>query len=251
MVESPTEGWVVLHRKVRRSELWRSLRADQRGVLVTLLLLANWKPKRVRYGDEWFELRRGELYHTLQTIAGEANCSVAVVRSTIAALMADDREVGGNGPFLSERFPFSDTGSRTGPRVLTVVNYSKYQDPPTEPRTPPNTPLAQASHGARTGLAPREQDQPQEPVQPGGAGGAGDQAFLDLRAAAARRLRPDAFAKAFDGLTGHRVDGALVLVARDRFQRELLADVWTPVFGELLGELNYPLELQVTTAGGA
>lgn len=166
MADAREGGFIVLKRRVRSSDLWRSLRADQRGVFVTLLLLANWKPSKGRWRDQWFEVGRGELYHSLEEIAAEANVSVKVVRTTLVALMADDRVAGGNGPVITERYPISGTGPGTGPRVLTIVNYAKYQDITDDSGTDSGTEQARVGHGSGTERAEREPVEPYEPVEP-------------------------------------------------------------------------------------
>jgi hypothetical protein len=162
-------GFIVIQRQILSSALWQSLRGDQRGVMISILLLANWTSSRARWKGEWFEVGRGELAHTIQTIAKHSNASVAVVRSTLAALMADDTRLGGNGPFLTQRYPVPSTGPSTGPRVLRVVNYDKYQSVAWEPRTAASADLAQdpaqASHRPHTDLAQREPREPLEPVE--------------------------------------------------------------------------------------
>ena len=159
-------GFIVVQRQIQSSALWLSLRAEQRAVFIQMLLMANWAPSRARWKGEWYEVKRGELSHTMATIAKEARVSVAVVRSTIDAMMADDRSVGGNGPFLAQRYPVEHTGPSTGPRVLTIVNYNKHQDVPVEARTVADTgdaqEVAQTSHSPHTDLAQREQEQQEQ-----------------------------------------------------------------------------------------
>jgi hypothetical protein len=163
-------GFIVVQRQIQSSALWLSLNAKQRAVMIQLILMANWAPSRARWKGEWYEVDRGELSHTMATIAAASKVSVAVVRSAIEALMADDRNVGGNGPFLAQRYPVSNTGPSTGPRVLTIINYNKHQDVPESRNTGSNTDPAQVnaqtSHRPRTDPAQREQDKPDQPVQP-------------------------------------------------------------------------------------
>jgi hypothetical protein len=136
-------GFIVVHRRVRSSALYQSLTAEQRSVFYALLLLANWKDGQMRVGEVAETVARGELAHSLATIAKEAKVSIKVVRTTIAKLAVDDRAAGGRGPFLVERWigsgprvgtypgtvtgtvPGTETG--TGLRVLRVVNYDEYQ----------------------------------------------------------------------------------------------------------------------------
>lgn len=114
------EGWITLHRKLLRSPVWRSLTEGQRCAFVAMLLLANYSPTKARWRDKWYPVGRGELSHSLETIADEACVSVKVVRSTIAALISDGTMI--------EKYPILGTGPGTGPRALTFVNYSQYQD---------------------------------------------------------------------------------------------------------------------------
>ena len=136
-------GFIKLHRRVLSSPVFASMSAEQRGVFTTLLLLANWKDNTILVGDQWVVVKRGELFHSLASIAKASNCGIRVVRTTIAKLMADDSGVGGNGPVLTTRALLpsengkSDTTSDTRCRVLSFVNYCRYQD--SEPRADTTT----------------------------------------------------------------------------------------------------------------
>lgn len=121
-------GFIKLHRQLLSSPVWIALRGDQRAVLVEILFRANWKALPAAWHGRVYEVGRGELSHTLATLAEGAGVTVKVVRSTIEALLRDH----GNGAFLSERYPISGTGPGTGPRVLKVLNYDKFQDVPDE-----------------------------------------------------------------------------------------------------------------------
>jgi len=146
-------GFIVIQRRVQSSAIWRSLTGEQRSVFLSLLLLANWGEDRFMYGTEWVEVGRGELAHSLETIAEHAAVSVKVVRTTVAKLIA--------GQVLSARM---GTHLGTGPRVLTVLNYNKHQDMPAEPGTATGTTGARLGHGTGTTGALREQDQQDQPV---------------------------------------------------------------------------------------
>lgn len=159
-------GYIKLHRRVLGSPLWRSMSAEQRGVFVELLFLANWKAQQARWKEHWYEVGRGELSHSLATIAKEAATSVKVVRTALRALMSDDRPAGGNGPVITERYPIPGTGPGTGPRVLTVVNYCKYQDVPGDTGTGLGKGRARLGHGSGTGGAQREEGEEGEEVLP-------------------------------------------------------------------------------------
>lgn len=241
-------GFVVLLRQVQSSDLWRSLRADQRGVFVQLLLLANWKPRKARWKDQWYEVGRGELAHTLATIAEESAASVKVVRTTLEALMADDRPAGGNGPAVTERYPVPGTGPGTGPRVLTIVNYDRFQSVPEDAGTGPGTEPARVGHRPGTDRAEREPREPDQPGEPGGAGGDACLPWSELRALLEGRVRADLFARWFAPLVG-RVEGEqLLLEAPSPWHRTFVEDNYRAELQRLLADLNHPLQVRVVSA---
>jgi hypothetical protein len=152
-------GFVVLHRRIGSWPLWRSLRAEQRHVVTTILLLANWAPGSFWYGTTEVKVGRGELAHSLEAIAEAAGTSTKIVRTVVAKLVSEG--------FLGTR-PGTESG--TGPRVLIVRNYDRYQSPGDETGAPPGTASgtarAQRGHGVGTAGALREPEQPEEQEQP-------------------------------------------------------------------------------------
>lgn len=136
-------GFIVVWRRVQSSPLFLSLTAPQRSVLLSVLLLANWKDRQTMVAGRWETIRRGELLQSLEAISRHAKVSVKVVRTTVAKLFADDRPAGGRGPFLTERWiglgrevgsesgiaegTVPGTATGTPLRVLTIVNYDEYQ----------------------------------------------------------------------------------------------------------------------------
>lgn len=160
-------GFFVTHRRLWSSPVYMSLTGEQRSVFHTLLYLANWKDNPVMLFGEWHTIKRGELFHSLSTIAKASNVSIKVVRGAIEKLLADDSQIGGRGPFLRERTIFAKKGTTEGTtegkahRVLTIVNYCEYQDIPEMEGTPKGTPKgtegAHEGHRRGTEGAPNEQ----------------------------------------------------------------------------------------------
>jgi hypothetical protein len=157
-------GFIVIHRRVRSSRLYRSLTAEQKGVFLTLLLLANWREDAIFRSGNWHKVARGELAHTEETIADEAGCSRKVVRTTLAKMMADDTSAGGRGPFIKTRW--TGPASGLGLRILIICRYSEYQDVNDNVGPDLGTHRARVGPGLGPGGAPREQVQPEEQDQP-------------------------------------------------------------------------------------
>ena len=179
-------GFIKIHRKILSSPVYLSLSAEQRSVFFTLLYLANWRDNPILVDGQWAVIKRGELFHSLKTIAKESNCGVQVVRTTIEKLSADDRAIGGNGPVITFRPLFAETSktntaTNTGPRVITICNYGKYQDVPDSANTPTNTPPTRVQHAANT---------PPTPIEEGKEGEAAKEPTLPTAGAAAKEAAP-------------------------------------------------------------
>jgi hypothetical protein len=169
-------GFIVIHRRILSSPVYQSLSAEQRSVFLTLLLLANWKDNPVLINGSWEVIKRGELFYSLSEIAKRAGVGIRVVRTTIKRLTADDSKIGGNGPVLTTRrlLQKSDTAADKAadkaPRVITIRNYSRYQDvggsADTAADTAADTSPTQARHKPDTSPTPIEQGKPVEPVEP-------------------------------------------------------------------------------------
>lgn len=149
----------MIQRQIQSSDIWLSISAEQRSVFMSMLLLANWTPGRFMYGAEWVEVGRGELAHSLDTIAKHAKVSIKVVRSTLTKLIA--------GHVMGTR-PGTTRG--TGPRVLTFFNYNKHQDVDDAAGTgmgmEPGSERAQGGHDSGTTGAPIEPSKPDQPTTP-------------------------------------------------------------------------------------
>lgn len=164
-------GFIVLHRKIKAWPLWKFMSADQRMVWVQILLDANWKDSEAWHGTRRFTVKRGQLIHSERTIAREAGVSRKVVRTTIEKLLIEG---------AITREPVSnigqvqiDGGHETGPvpgpipHLITVVNYSKYQDVPDG--AGPILGPSEAQDGPKTGprRAPSEQGEQEEQEKKG------------------------------------------------------------------------------------
>jgi hypothetical protein len=131
-------GYIKLFRSIESSEDFAGLRADQAWVAVRILQLANFKPAFHSFRGQPIRVGRGELAHTLDTIAKRAHTTIKVVRTTIARLQRTG--------FLGTR---TGTVAGTPYRILIVKNYERFQGEDSDTGTAPGT--AAGSDRARTG----------------------------------------------------------------------------------------------------
>jgi hypothetical protein len=153
-------GFITLHRTVLDWPLYRYLRADQRHVITTLLMLANWKPSVVWVAGQRYEVGRGELVHTEETIGEEAGCGRQVVRTVLDLLSKDG--------FISTRELASEGTRRV--RAITIRNYDRFQSAQEKPNpvvnlVPNHTPTRDQPE-ANQRPTPSEPSKPVKPSKP-------------------------------------------------------------------------------------
>lgn len=120
MNEFIPNGYIVLARKIRRSNLWLSLKATHRVVMIELLLQAAFQDCEVVRNGEILKLERGQIatsYQHLVDDIGDKDITVKVVRNAI-----DKLEKHG---FLAK--DEAKARAKKG-LLLTIVNYGVYQD---------------------------------------------------------------------------------------------------------------------------
>jgi hypothetical protein len=116
-VDDREPGFILYHRRLYSSPVWRSLTKGQRWVLLSVLVLANFRRKPLGYfGGELVWVERGELAHEVEKIAAHAEESYATARKAIEKMLAFG--------LLEVRWNY---GANNRVRILRVVNYERYQ----------------------------------------------------------------------------------------------------------------------------
>jgi hypothetical protein len=115
------EGYIILARKIRKSSLWKSLKATHRLVMLEILLQAQFKDGEVARNGEIIFLKRGQLatsYQQLVDDIGDKDITIKVVRNAINKLIKHEFLV------KDEEKAKSKKGL-----LLTISNYDLYQNP--------------------------------------------------------------------------------------------------------------------------
>lgn len=131
-------GYIKFFRSVESSEDFIGMRPDQCWIAMRIVQLANFKPGFMPFRGQAIPVGRGELGHTLETIARRTGATIKVVRTTIDRLVRTG--------FLGTR---TGTVAGTAYRILIVRNYERFQGEDEEPGTAAGT--AAGSDRARTG----------------------------------------------------------------------------------------------------
>lgn len=109
-------GYIKFYRSIEDSEDFVGLRPDQCWVAIRIAQMANFKPGFMRFRGQAIPVGRGELGHTLETIARRTGASIKVVRTTVSHLVQTG--------FLGTR---TGTVAGTSYRILIVRNYDRFQ----------------------------------------------------------------------------------------------------------------------------
>jgi len=115
-------GFITLNRALFDHPLWQGLTPGQRCVLIAVIEMANWKDGRWwhRLLKKELKIPRGSFVASQSRIAQRANVSRKVVRGALDQLASAD--------FITRCS--KGQGSGHAFTIITVRNYSKYQDVP-------------------------------------------------------------------------------------------------------------------------
>ena len=104
------KGWIYLHRDVMNHWIWRNSRHFQWWV--TLLLIAEWSPVTLQFGNTIVKVKRGEIATTIRGLAKQRNATTKTVISFLTILEQNEMIIWTKKP----RFT-----------LIKIVNYERYQ----------------------------------------------------------------------------------------------------------------------------
>jgi hypothetical protein len=121
-------GWIKLHRKILKSDMWRNLNSAQRDVAITILLMASYDEGEAETEEGIIKTKPGQCFCSLETIREKCAKDVTIqnVRTALKKL---------------EKWGFITNESSKKGRIITVVNWEVYQtsqqtDKPSETKEP-------------------------------------------------------------------------------------------------------------------
>ena len=116
-------GWVKLHRSILSDPVWFSATAEQKAVLISILLLADHKPQQWIWHGQKFETIPGQFITSLNSLADKAGVSLQNVRSAITRF---------------EKLNFLTNQSTKTGRLISIINWDSYQSVCDLPNKEPN-----------------------------------------------------------------------------------------------------------------
>ena len=107
-------GWVKLYRELKSKSIWQLSSPEQKVVLITILLLANHEENKWEWKGEQFVCKPGQLITSLNSLVRE--CGDGVSMQNVRTALDRFEKLG----FLT------NVSTKTG-RLITVLNWEKYQ----------------------------------------------------------------------------------------------------------------------------
>lgn len=108
------QGWIQLHRKLLKNEMWQELNAVQKEITITVLLMASYKEKSWPYRGKIYEVKPGQFITSLNGILKK--CSADVTTSKLRTTLEKLRGWG-----------FLDWEEKDRGRLITITNWEHYQ----------------------------------------------------------------------------------------------------------------------------
>lgn len=108
-----TNGWVKIHRKMADPEWSQLLDINSKGLLMELLLMANYKPGRFRIDNKVITLEPGQIVTSIQELMTRLQTSKFIIKTRLDLLT----QLG----TITQK-----TGQRG--RIITICKYKEYQD---------------------------------------------------------------------------------------------------------------------------
>ena len=119
-----SQGWIKLHRSLLDDELWNDCNERQKVVMITLLLMANHEERSWIFEGEKYIVQPGEMITSLKSISRKSGVDISTVRRSLDKF---------------EKYGFSTSKSTNKNRLISIVNWTKYQDRDEEPTSKPTS----------------------------------------------------------------------------------------------------------------
>ncbi len=137
-------GWVIIHRCLIDKPIWRNSTSEQKVVLITLLLMMDFKPNEQEWKGEKFQTKPGQKVTSLNSIMEKSGKGISIqnVRSALKRF---------------EKLEFLTNEPTNQGRLITITNWGSYQDVIKGDNIEPNKEVTKTQQRGNKELTPNEQ----------------------------------------------------------------------------------------------
>ncbi len=108
-------GWIKLHRSFLSESVWQCSTPEQCKILITLLCMANFEPKKWIYEGKVYDLKAGQMITSLPSIVERCNDKSITIQKVRTALKN------------FENIGFLTSVVNSHNRLITITNWNYYQ----------------------------------------------------------------------------------------------------------------------------
>lgn len=107
-------GWIIIHRELMDKPIWKGSTPEQKVVLMTLLMMVDFKPSEWEWNGEKYSTKPGEKITSLQSIVAIAGKGISIqnVRSSLKRF---------------EKLEFLTNQPTRQGRLISIINWDSYQ----------------------------------------------------------------------------------------------------------------------------
>lgn len=138
-------GWICLHRELIEKPIWKLSTPEQKSILITLLLMVNHKGNEWEWKGKKYVVSPGQVITSLEKIAKQSGRGISTqnVRTALKRF---------------EKLEFLTNESTESGRLITIVNYTVYQDNENKPNKVTNKDLTNHQQTTNKPLTPNNND---------------------------------------------------------------------------------------------
>lgn len=138
------DTWIKLYRNLLDKPIWLQSTAEQKVVLVTLLMMVNYAPADWEWNGKIYTCQPGQRVTSLEGIAEKCGKGISIqnVRTALNRF---------------EKLGFLTNESTKSGRLITVANWEKYQGGEDEPNKEPNKDLTKTQQRGNKDLTTRKE----------------------------------------------------------------------------------------------
>lgn len=122
------DGWIKIDRGLTDKPIWTCSTSKQKAILIALLTMANFKDSEWEWKGKKYVVKRGQMITSVKSICECAGKDITTqnVRTALARF---------------EKYEFLTIETTKRSSLITIVNYNKYQDAPSEANKQTNNQL--------------------------------------------------------------------------------------------------------------
>lgn len=150
-------GYIKLWREIASKPIWLNSTPEQKTILITLMMMVNFKPKKWEWKGERFEVKEGQVVTSLESIT--ENCGKGITIQNVRTALK-----------RFEKLEFLTNESTKTGRLITVANWGLYQSDEENQQScqqTANKDLTDSQQRANKDLTPREEGKEREKSKEG------------------------------------------------------------------------------------